>query len=104
MTLSSPDAPLFLSTADVLINATSVGLRIDDTTVLFDINLLPTYSLVIDMIFNPPLTPLLQAAQKHGCRIMNGLSMLLYQGALSFELWTGHTAPIEQMRVALGLV
>jgi shikimate dehydrogenase len=103
-TLSSPDAHLFLSTADVLINATSVGLRPDDTTTLIDINLLPTDSLVIDMIFNPPRTALLQAAQAHGCRIMNGLSMLLYQGGLSFELWTGHTAPLEQMRTALGLV
>jgi shikimate dehydrogenase len=103
-TLSSSDACLFLSTADVLINATSVGLRPDDKTALIDIHLLPTNSLVIDMIFNPPLTPLLQAAQAHGCRIQNGLSMLLYQGALSFELWTNRTAPIEHMRTALGLV
>ncbi len=101
--LGSTEANTFLSNADVVVNATPVGLKAGDTTLLFDINVLPTKALVMDMIFNPPLTPFLRVAQARGCRVLNGLSMLLYQGALSFELWTGHPAPIEIMRAALGL-
>jgi shikimate dehydrogenase len=101
--LGSAEANTFLSNADLVVNATPVGLKASDTTLLFDINVLPTRALVMDMIFNPPLTPFLSAARACGCRILNGLSMLLYQGALSFELWTGHPAPVEIMQAALGL-
>jgi shikimate dehydrogenase len=101
--LGSHEASRFLSTSDLLVNATPVGLKADDTTLLFDVNILPTTALVMDMIFNPPLTPLLRAAQAHGCQVLNGLSMLLYQGALAFELWTDRPAPLEVMRRALGL-
>jgi shikimate dehydrogenase len=101
--LGSPEANRLLATADLVVNATPVGLKADDTTLLLDINILPTTSLVMDMIFNPPLTPFLRAAQARGCRALNGLSMLLYQGALAFELWTGRHAPIGVMRKALGL-
>ena len=58
----------------------------------------------MDMIYNPPLTPLQRIARAHGCKVLNGLSMLLYQGALAFELWTGCPAPIQVMQKALGLV
>ncbi len=99
----NPEASAFLSTADLVVNATPAGLEMDDTTLLLDVNVLPTTTLVMDMIFNPPQTPLLHAAQAHGCHVLNGLSMLLYQGALAFELWTGLPAPIEVMRKALGI-
>jgi len=99
----NPEASAFLSTADLVVNATPAGLKMDDTTLLLDVNVLPTTTLVMDMIFNPPQTPLLHAAQAHGCHVLNGLSMLLYQGALAFELWTGRPAPIEVMRKALGI-
>lgn len=102
--LKSPEINRFLYAADLVVNATPVGLMADDATLLLNINVLPTTSLVMDMIFNPPLTPLLRAATAHGCRVLNGLSMLLYQGALAFELWVGHPAPLEVMRRALGLV
>jgi shikimate dehydrogenase len=98
-----PEAKGYLSTADLVVNATPAGLNVDDTTLLLDINVLPTTALVMDTIFNPPLTPLLRAAQAHGCYVLNGLTMLLFQGALAFELWTGRPAPNELMRKALGL-
>jgi shikimate dehydrogenase len=98
-----PEASGFLSTADLVVNATPSGLKTDDTSLLLDVNVLLTTTLVMDMIFNPPLTPLLRAVQAHGCHVLNGLSMLLYQGALAFELWTGRPAPIEVMRKALGI-
>jgi shikimate dehydrogenase len=103
-TLNRSDTFRFLHAADLLVNATSVGLQVDETAALVDIHALQLKALVMDMVFNPPLTPLLQAAQAHGCSILNGLSMLLYQGALAFELWTGYPAPIACMRAALGLI
>ena len=102
--LKSPGINRFLYAADLVVNATPVGLMADDAALLFNINVLPTTSLVMDMIFNPPLTALLRAALAHGCRVLNGLAMLLYQGALAFELWVGRPAPLEVMRRAHGLV
>ncbi len=101
--LGSPEASGFLSSVDLVVNATSAGLKANDSALLLDVNMLPTTALVMDMIFNPPLTPLLHAARSHGCQVLNGLSMLLYQGALAFELWMGRPAPMEIMRKALGL-
>ena len=69
-----------------------------------DVSLLPVGSLVMDMVFSAGLTPLLRAAQARGCFVFNGLSMLLYQGTLAFELWTGRDAPVEVMRAALGII
>lgn len=92
-----------LKTADLVINATSVGLKNSDDPFLIDVNLLPAGSLVMDMFYNAGLTPLLQAARAHRCFVMDGLPMLLYQGALAFELWTGRDAPVEVMREAIGL-
>lgn len=89
-------------TVDLLLNATSLGLKPDD--------LLPLdaswYSLgkagaVYDMIYRPAETPLLKAARLAGCRIANGLGMLLYQGAKALELWSGQNPPIDVMREAL---
>lgn len=100
--LDSPAVPQFLSRADLVVNATPVGLHEDLAMQLIDVDALPTSTLVMDMIFNPPRTPLLRAAEAHGCTAINGLSMLLYQGARAFELWTGLAAPIEAMRLALG--
>lgn len=48
-----------------------------------------------------PETPLLAAARRRGCRAVNGLGMLLHQGALAFERWTGRPAPLDAMRTAL---
>jgi shikimate dehydrogenase len=101
--LNSAEANESLHGADLVINATSVGLKSADAPLLIDVNLLQAGSLVMDMVFNAGLTPLLQAAQAHGCFVMDGLSMLLYQGTLAFELWTGKDAPVEMMRDALGL-
>jgi len=99
----SEEANESLHTADLVINATSVGLKSGDDPLLIDVKRLPAGSLVMDMVFNAGLTPLLRAAQARGCFVMDGLAMLLYQGTLAFELWTGKDAPVEVMRDALGL-
>ena len=56
---------------------------------------------VFDMVYRPAETPLLRAAKAAGCRVANGLSMLLYQGARALELWSGRSAPEKVMRQAL---
>jgi len=89
------------SDADLLINATSVGLKQNDPQLL-DTAILSPNTLVYDTIYNPPQTRLLIEAKKHGCqKTVNGLSMLLYQGARAFEIWFDRPAPLELMRKEL---
>lgn len=86
---------------DILINATSVGMvpHIENTPV--PEQLVSRFQVVMDIVYAPMKTRLLQEAEKEGCAIINGLEMLLYQGVAQFELWTGQTAPVAIMREAL---
>jgi shikimate dehydrogenase len=59
---------------------------------------------VVDLVYQPRETPLLRTAASHGLRALSGLPMLLHQGAAAFALWTGHAAPVEVMRRALGVL
>jgi shikimate dehydrogenase len=87
---------------DLLLNATSLGLKADDELPLDRAKFpLRNAGAVYDMIYRPAETPLLKAAKAAGCRSNNGLGMLLYQGAQALELWTGLKAPITVMRDAL---
>lgn len=86
--------------ADVFVNATSIGLYPDMDTKP-DVDLSSTDAVVCDAVFNPPETALLRTARQHGLRTLDGLSMLVYQGVIGFELWTGRTAPQEVMKEAL---
>jgi len=87
---------------DLLLNATSLGLKPDDAMPVNEGQFsLKRSEAVYDMIYRPAETPLLKAAKAAGCRTANGLGMLLYQGAKALEIWTGRPAPIEVMRRAL---
>ncbi len=87
---------------DLLLNATSLGLKADDPLPLDAAAFAPRRArAVFDMIYRPAITPLLQAAQAAGCQTANGLGMLLYQGARALEIWTGRPAPVAFMRRAL---
>ncbi len=81
----------------LVINATSAGLRATDAAPI-DLALLPRPAAVLDMIYNPPRTPLLRQAESLGIPCANGLSMLVHQGAKSLEIWSGvpatQTAPV----------
>ena len=93
---------------DLLVNATSIGLYPNiASTPPVDLRAAPPHMLVCDVVFNPPDTLFLQAARQRGLPCVDGLAMLVYQGVIGFELWTGHTAPQEVMaralRTALGL-
>jgi shikimate dehydrogenase len=85
---------------DLLVNATPIGLKAGDPSPVSE-DLLHKKLFVYDLIYNPAETKLLALAKKAGARTSNGLGMLLYQGALSFEIWTGKKAPEEIMRRAL---
>lgn len=85
----------------LLVNTTSVGLHPGDPP-LFDYDSLPAEVVVADLIYRPAETPLLRAARRRGCRAANGLGMLVHQGALAFECWTGVPAPVQAMRDAVG--
>ena len=83
-----------------MVNATSLGLRHSDPPVLPPAILAP-HLMVYDTIYGPERTALLSAAVDAGARGANGLSMLLHQGALSFETWFEREAPLAAMRAAL---
>ena len=97
VTLGYPDTEV-----DLVLNATSLGLRADDALPL-DTEHFPLRRArsVYDMIYRPAETPLLATARASGCRAANGLSMLLSQGTRALEIWTGHPAPVGVMRQAL---
>lgn len=84
--------------ADLVINATSVGMR--DGATPFDPALIRAGQLVVDLIYEPPATPLLLAARDRGAVGVNGLGMLIHQAAHAFRLWTGEDPPIEVMSAA----
>jgi len=87
---------------DLLLNATSLGLKSDDALPYSQDQLdLGRAEAVYDMIYRPAQTSLLQSAKAAGCRTANGIGMLLYQGAKALEIWTGQPAPIDMMRKAL---
>ena len=89
---------------DLVLNATSLGLRPEDGSPLDSARLgWARIGAVYDMIYRPAETRLLREARGAGCRSSNGLGMLLYQGARALELWTGRAAPVEVMRRALEL-
>jgi shikimate dehydrogenase len=90
------------ASVDLVINATSLGLRADDPLPI-DAQWLQSRRprFVYDMIYRPMETGLLRTAKSAGCRAANGAGMLLHQGTRALELWTGLPAPVGVMRAAL---
>ena len=86
--------------AEIVIQATSVGLRPDDQALLGP-DAFRAGQWFYDLIYHVPATVTMRAAAAGGARTANGLGMLLYQGALALEIWTGRPAPVAQMRRAL---
>jgi shikimate dehydrogenase len=88
--------------ADILVNATSIGLfpNVEEAPAV-DIASIRPDLLVCDVIPNPPHTAFLRAVEAVGARTLDGLGMLVYQGAIAFQMWTGIEASIPVMRRAL---
>ncbi len=85
---------------DLIINCTSVGMKASDPSPL-SASILQPHLLVYDTIYTARRTRLMLAADEAGARSANGLSMLLHQGALAFEIWFNRDAPLAEMRAAL---
>ncbi len=85
---------------DLLVNATPLGMKKTDPLPI-NPKLLHTGMAVYDLVYNPSPTKLVKEARKKKIKAINGLGMLLYQGAKAFELWTGRRAPVGVMRRAL---
>jgi shikimate dehydrogenase len=87
---------------DILVNATSIGL-FPETEAMPDVDFKNARRdlLVCDVVPNPPETRLIKTARAHGFKTLTGLPMLVYQGAIGFEMWTGRKAPEHAMRAAL---
>lgn len=87
--------------ADILINATSVGMKPESDVSPIAPERLAGYKVVMDIVYAPLRTKLLRDAEASGCTCINGLEMLLYQGVAQYELWTGAQAPVDVMREVL---
>ena len=92
-----------LTRTDLVINATSLGMKRTDPRLIPAAILTPDL-MVYDMIYRPSVTRLLEDAKSTGARTANGLSLLLHQGALSLEIWLNRPVPLDVMRRALDRV
>lgn len=88
-----------LKNCDILINTTSVGLK-SPTESPMPTGVLPRAATVVDIVYNPYVTKMMKDAQDSGLKTVGGLPMLVWQGALSFEMWTGKKADVKVMYAA----
>jgi shikimate dehydrogenase len=97
--LGGSDFTLALETADVAVNATTVGMV--DPGVTIDVHRLPSSATVFDLVYVPSETPLVLGARSRGLRAANGSEMLIRQAAIAFERWTGVAGMADVMRSAV---
>lgn len=96
--------PVVVGEADVLVNATSIGLFPDTAVPPVDFTTLNPRTVVADVVPNPPRTGFLEAGAEHGCRTLDGLGMLVNQGVIGIRHWTGLEADPAVMHAALSAV
>lgn len=89
-----------IGASDLFIQATPIGMTDNDPSPI-DVEFLHPGIKVYDVVYNRPMTKLVEEATKRKLHATTGLGMLLYQGAMAFELWTGKKAPLDIMRKAL---
>lgn len=96
------NSPTLLKKIDLLVNATSVGMNADDF-LLINPEIFPEKIFIYDIVYNKnKKTKLIEVARKRKLPCLRGKEMLIYQGAVSFEIWTKRKAPIEVMKKAIG--
>lgn len=93
------DSGDWLRSVDLLVQTTPVGMQGEKYP--FDLSGINSSSWVVDLIYHPVSTPFLAQASDYGCKTMNGLEMLLYQGALAWRFWLNLDAPVSVMRRVL---
>lgn len=92
--------PSDASGADLVVNATPLGMSGGTEGFPVDPSLLSADQVVVDLVYEPAETPFGEAARARGARVMNGLGLLVHQAAVQFELWTGEPAPLEVLWAA----
>lgn len=85
-----------ISTADIVVNATLIGMKPYEDQSLVDKSLLRKDLIVADTVYNPEKTKLIQEAEEAGCKAIGGKGMLLWQGAVNYKLFTGNEMPVEE--------
>lgn len=86
-----------IASADILVNATSVGMKpAENATLIEDVTLFHPGLVVADTVYNPPETKLMRQAKEAGCKVIGGKGMLLWQGAIAYKLYTGLDMPTEE--------
>jgi shikimate dehydrogenase len=97
--LPGPELTGAAAQADLIVNCTSMGMYHGPAEGESPLcrEQIPAGCLVYDLVYNPPETPLLKEAALAGAQTLNGLYMLVYQGAAAFEMWTGRQAPVAVM-------
>ena len=98
--VEAPDA----ATYDLIVNSTAVGLGAEDPFEALPLRAdgFASGQIVVDMVYGGEPTALLRAAEAAGARTVDGIEVLVQQGALSLQAWTGREAPLDAMRAALG--
>jgi shikimate dehydrogenase len=97
--LADPAFETALRSADVAVNATTVGMV--DPGLTIPVDLLPETATVFDLVYVPAETSLVAAARARGLRAANGSEMLIAQAAIAFERWTGVSGMADVMRAAV---
>jgi shikimate dehydrogenase len=92
------DAQNALPAADLVVNATSLGLPDSVKDLPFSVDTLRSEQVVVDLVYGMALTPLVEAARAKGSKAIDGKEMLVQQAALSYKLWTGLEPPLDIMR------
>ncbi len=93
-----------MSDSYMFINATGVGMKpLEGQTYIKDASMLRPELIVCDVVYSPAKTALLELAESVGCKTLNGLGMMLFQGAAAFKLWTGQEMPIDHIKEILNL-
>ena len=86
-----------IASADILINATSVGMKPrEDTTLINDVSMFRPDLVVADTVYNPLETKMMRQAKEAGCKVVGGEGMLLWQGAIAYKLYTGLEMPTDE--------
>ncbi len=98
--LDDPKLPSTVGTSQLIVNTAATSMDVSHP-LLIDPEWLEPQSIVYDIVYTPPETRLLQAAAEKGCHTIGGLGMLVHQGAIAFEKWTGVKPPVETMRQVL---
>lgn len=93
-----------ISDSFIFTNATGMGMKpLEGKTYIPDKSFFRPELIVVDIVYSPTETEMLRIAKEVGCRTMNGLGMMLFQGAAAFKLWTGQEMPIEYIKDTMNI-